>query len=166
MSDLIACLTFRREGLETREAHTLIDYYTHKCIANKGARRIDAIEVIETLADVMLFEGSPNYIRSDNGPEMVAKVLRQSLTELGAFIYIEAVHYMEPFHCGKMATVSPSTASSQMNVCVAKSCAALKELKWSLGNGATTTTPNVRIHNLVTGRQRPKRSLDESSNMQ
>ena len=39
----------------------------------KVARRIKAIGVIETLADVMLFEGLPTYIRSDNGPEMVAR---------------------------------------------------------------------------------------------
>ena len=59
--------------MEARQPHTLIDYYTHKCLAIKGARRISAIWVIETLADVMLFENIPNYIRSDNGPEMVAR---------------------------------------------------------------------------------------------
>ena len=46
--------------------------------------------LLETLADVMLFEGIPTYIRSDNGPEMVAKVLRQWLTGLGTGnLYIE-----------------------------------------------------------------------------
>jgi putative transposase len=45
-------------------------------------RRINAIRAIETLADVMLFEGIPTCIRSDNRPEMVAKVLREWLTGL------------------------------------------------------------------------------------
>ena len=38
----------------------------------------------------MLFEGVPAYIRSDNGPEMIAKVLRQWLAGLGTkSLYIE-----------------------------------------------------------------------------
>ena len=47
------------------------------------ARRINAIGVIETLAKAMLFEGGLTFIRSDNGPEMVAKVLRHWLAGLG-----------------------------------------------------------------------------------
>jgi len=39
----------------------------------------------------MLLEGTPIYIRSDNGPEMVAKVLRQWLAGLGT-----KSHYIEP----------------------------------------------------------------------
>ena len=69
---------------------TLIDEFTRKCLAIRVARRINAIGVIETLADAMLFEGIPTYIRSDNGPEMVAKVLREWLTGLGTRnLYIE-----------------------------------------------------------------------------
>jgi putative transposase len=69
---------------------TLIDEFTRKCLAVRVARRINAIGVIETLADAMLFEGVPAYMRSDNGPEMVAKVLRQWLSGLGTkSLYIE-----------------------------------------------------------------------------
>jgi len=39
--------------------------------------------VIETLADVMLFRGILENIRSDNGPEFVAKEVRQWLARLG-----------------------------------------------------------------------------------
>ena len=52
---------------------TLIDEFTRKCLAIQVARRINAIGVIEALADALLFEGVPTFIRSDNGPEMVAK---------------------------------------------------------------------------------------------
>ena len=45
---------------------TLIDEFTRKCLAIRVARRINAIGVIETLADAMLFEGVPAFIRSDN----------------------------------------------------------------------------------------------------
>lgn len=59
---------------------TLIDEFTRKCLAIRVARRINAIGVIETLADAMLFEGTSTYIRSDNGSEMIAKVLREWLS--------------------------------------------------------------------------------------
>ena len=51
---------------------------SRRCLAIYVAHRINALDVIETLADVMLFEGIPAYIRSDNDPEMIAKALRQS----------------------------------------------------------------------------------------
>jgi hypothetical protein len=35
---------------------TLLDEFTRKCLAIRVARRINAIGVIETLADAMLFE--------------------------------------------------------------------------------------------------------------
>ena len=45
---------------------TLIDEFTRKCLAIRVDMRINAIGVIETLADTMLLEGLPTYIRSDN----------------------------------------------------------------------------------------------------
>ena len=53
---------------------TLIDKFSRRCLAIHVARPINALDVIETLADVMLFEGIPADIRLD-GPEML-KVLR------------------------------------------------------------------------------------------
>jgi hypothetical protein len=38
-----------------------------------AARKFGSNEVIETLADVMLWRGIPEYIRSDNGPEFVGR---------------------------------------------------------------------------------------------
>ena len=79
---------------------TLIDEFTRKCLAIRVARRINAIGVIETLADAMLFEGTPLPIRSDNGPEMVAKVLRQWLAGLGTkSLYIEPGSPWENGYC-------------------------------------------------------------------
>ena len=79
---------------------TLIDEFTRKCLAIRVARRINAIGVIETLADAMLFEGIPVHIRSDNGPEMVAKVLRQWLSGLGTkSLYIEPGSPWENGYC-------------------------------------------------------------------
>jgi transposase InsO family protein len=52
------------------------------------------------LADAMLFAGIPAFIRSDNGPEMVAKVLRQWLSGLGMkSLYIEPGSPSENGYC-------------------------------------------------------------------
>jgi len=79
---------------------TLIDEFTRKCMAIRVARRINVVGVIETLADAMLFEGTPGHIRSDNGPEMVAKVLREWLTGLGTRnLYIKPGSPWENGYC-------------------------------------------------------------------
>ena len=63
---------------------TLIDEYTRECLAIRVARRINSFGVIEALADVMLHRGIPEHIRSDNGPEMTAKVVRDWLARIGS----------------------------------------------------------------------------------
>jgi transposase InsO family protein len=69
---------------------TLIDEYTREALAIYPARRIRANDVIDIFADVMIERGIPAHIRSDNGPEMVAKSLRNWLDNLGTkTIYIE-----------------------------------------------------------------------------
>jgi putative transposase len=62
---------------------TLIDEYTKEALAVYPARRIRANDVIDLFADVMVERGVPEYIRSDNGPEMIAKVLRNWLARVG-----------------------------------------------------------------------------------
>ena len=59
---------------------TMIDEYTRECLAIRvGLGRLGSYEVIEALADVMLWRGVPENIRSDNGPEFVAGELRKWL---------------------------------------------------------------------------------------
>jgi putative transposase len=78
----------------------VIEEFRRKCLAIHVARRINAIGVIETLADAMLFDSLPTYIRSDNGPEMVAKVLREWLTGLGTGnLYIDPGSPWENGYC-------------------------------------------------------------------
>src|ERR1017187_9429282 len=61
----------------------VIDEYTRECLELRVARRLGSLQVIETLADVMLVRGIPEHIRSDNGPEFIAEELRKWLGKLG-----------------------------------------------------------------------------------
>ena len=47
---------------------TVIDEYTRECLAIRAERSIKSVDVIETLAGLMLRSGVPEHIRSDNGP--------------------------------------------------------------------------------------------------
>jgi putative transposase len=61
---------------------TVIDEYTRECLVLHVARRLNRFTVIEVLSAVMLERGIPEHIRSDNGPEMTAKVVRRWLAGL------------------------------------------------------------------------------------
>lgn len=64
------------------------------------ARRILAHDVIDIFADVMIERGVPNYIRSDNGPEMIAKNLRHWLSWVGTkTLYIHPGSPWENGYC-------------------------------------------------------------------
>jgi transposase InsO family protein len=79
---------------------TLIDEFTRECLAIRVARRINGLGVLETMADVMVVRGVPEHIRSDNGPEMTAKVVRQWLASVGSkTLYIEPGSPWENGYC-------------------------------------------------------------------
>lgn len=61
----------------------IIDEYTRKCLAIRVDRKIKANDVIDTLSDLFITRGIPQFIRSDNGPEFVAELLRTWLHNLG-----------------------------------------------------------------------------------
>ena len=78
----------------------LIDEFTRECLAIRVARRIDGLGVLETMADVMLVRGIPEHIRSDNGLEMTAKIIRSWLANVGAkTLYIEPRSPWENGYC-------------------------------------------------------------------
>ena len=68
----------------------LIDEYTRQALAIRVKRKLNSTDVLETLADVMIDRGTPQYIRSDNGPEFIALALRQWISDVGTqTAYIE-----------------------------------------------------------------------------
>jgi transposase InsO family protein len=69
---------------------TILDEYTRECLAIDVERRMSSIHVLERLADLFLERGAPAYIRSDNGPEFTAELIRSWLGRLDVgTLYIE-----------------------------------------------------------------------------
>jgi transposase InsO family protein len=62
---------------------TVMDEYTRECLAIDVARNFTGEDVREVLAYLFAVRGCPRYIRSDNGPEFVARVVRDYLRDSG-----------------------------------------------------------------------------------
>ena len=86
---------------------TIIDEYTRECLAIEVKRKINSNNVIDILSQLFIEKGIPKHIRSDNGPEFIAKKLRGWLTKHKIHtLYIEPGSpwengYIESFN-GKM----------------------------------------------------------------
>ena len=62
----------------------VLDEFTHECLAIRVARKLKAIDVIDVLSDLFILRGIPAHIRSDNGPEFVAKAVQEWIAAVGA----------------------------------------------------------------------------------
>ena len=69
---------------------TVLDEYTRECLAIDVERRLTHEDVLRRLATLFFVRGIPNHIRSDNGSEFTARVVRNWLKRLGVkTLYIE-----------------------------------------------------------------------------
>ena len=69
---------------------TIIDEYSRQCLAIKVARRLGSEDVLDQLTELFIQRRIPDYIRSDNGSEFTAKIVRKWLDGLGVkTLYIE-----------------------------------------------------------------------------
>jgi putative transposase len=59
----------------TLKCLTVIDEFTRECLAIDVAGGIRSGRVIELLAQLVSVHGAPRYLRSDNGPEFVARAI-------------------------------------------------------------------------------------------
>ena len=57
------------------ECLTIIDEFTRECLAIDVAGGIRSGRVIEVLTQLVSVHGAPRYLRSDNGPEFVARAI-------------------------------------------------------------------------------------------
>jgi len=69
---------------------TVIDEFTHESLAIRVDRRLNSNDVLHCLSDLFLQHGAPEHIRSDNGREFHATLLKNWLTQLNvSTLYIE-----------------------------------------------------------------------------
>ena len=59
----------------------LIDEYTRECHCIHADRTIKAADVLAVLQEAIATNGAPAYIRSDNGPEFIARAIQEWLAE-------------------------------------------------------------------------------------
>ena len=69
---------------------TVMDEYSRECLVIDVGRRITSDDVLERLTELFVLRGVPAYVRSDNGPEFTATVVREWLERVGVkTLYIE-----------------------------------------------------------------------------
>ena len=62
---------------------TLVDEFSRECLAIDVARRLRSDDVLERLSWLFATRGVPDHIRSDNGPEFTAELVRDWLSRVG-----------------------------------------------------------------------------------
>ena len=68
----------------------VIDECTRECMAIVVERRLQSVNVLELLGELFVERGVPEYIRSDNGSEFTAQLVREWLHRTGVkTLYIE-----------------------------------------------------------------------------
>ena len=78
----------------------VIDEFTRECLAIRIARKLKALDVIDVLSDLFSLRGVPGHIRSDNGPEFIAKAVQDWIAAVGSTTaYIEPGSPWENGYC-------------------------------------------------------------------
>jgi len=62
----------------------IIDEFTQGCLAIRINRKLKSVDVIDVLSDLFILRGVPSHVRSDNGPEFVAKAVQEWIAAVGA----------------------------------------------------------------------------------
>lgn len=62
----------------------IIDEFTRECLAIRIDRKLNSTDVIDALSDLFILRGVPGHVRSDNGPEFIAKAVREWIVAVGA----------------------------------------------------------------------------------
>ena len=135
----------------------VIDEFTHECLAIRVARKLKAIDVIDVLSDLFILRGIPGHIRSDNGPEFVAKAVREWIKRSAQRrpISSQAVR-------GKTDMSRASTLACAMNCSMAKSSTPCAKPRSSSKVGGATSMQSGRMNHSATSRRHPRCSCKHS----
>jgi transposase InsO family protein len=83
---------------------TVLDEYTRQALAVAVRIRMGAEGILEALYPLLLRRGTPEYIRSDNGPEFVAEAMQDWLARS-----VSSLSGSIPGHPGRMDTTNDLT---------------------------------------------------------
>ena len=109
------CLVGKRSAAEKDFVHhrtddgrafrtlNILDEFSRECLAIRVKRKLNSIDVIDVLTDMFILRGVPGYIRSDNGPEFVAKAVRKWIGAVGA-----RTAYIEPGSPSRRCKATPA----------------------------------------------------------
>lgn len=107
----------------------IIDEFTREALVIRVKRRLNSTDVVDALTDLFILRGPPEFIRSDNGAEFIAKKVRAWIGAVGAktaFIApgspLSGHHHVMPCRAvhGKTATVRVSIPASATNFLTAR----------------------------------------------
>ena len=62
----------------------IIDEFTKEALVIRVKRKLNSVDVVDALTDLFILRGPPEYIRSDNGAEFIAKRVRAWIGAVGA----------------------------------------------------------------------------------
>ncbi len=129
----------------------VIDEFTHECLAIRVARKLKAIDVIDVLSDLFILRGVPGHIRSDNGPEFIAKAVQEWISAVGA-----KTAYIAPGSPWENGYVESSMPGSGTSCSTARSSTLSARRRLSSRAGAVITMPSGPMQPSAT-RHRPPR---------
>jgi putative transposase len=79
--DFVHCRTDDGRAFRTLN---VLDEFNRECLAIRVKRKLNSMDVIDVLTDLFILRGVPAHIRSDNGPEFVARSVRDWIAAVGA----------------------------------------------------------------------------------
>ena len=129
----------------------VIDEFTHECLTIRVARKLKAIDVIDVLSDLFILRGLPGHIRSDNGPEFVAKAVQDWITAVGA-----KTAYIAPGSPWENGYVESFNARLRDELLDGEIFYSLKEAQSSSKAGAVTSMRSGRTNRSDTSRPHRK----------
>ena len=62
----------------------VIDEFSREALSMRVDRKLNSTDVIDVLSDLFILRGPSAYVRSDNGPEFVARAVRAWIEAVGA----------------------------------------------------------------------------------
>ena len=62
----------------------ILDEFSRECLASRVKRKLNSTDVVDALTDLFILRGVPAFIRSDNGPEFIAEIVRNWISAVGA----------------------------------------------------------------------------------